>query len=73
VRDETALGEPHEARKSKANSRLEACTLCPSLAIQASILPTLQHQKTQAKDCALCPSRDSGFMRGVLGKTRVPD
>jgi hypothetical protein len=39
VRDETALGEPHEARKSKANWRLEACTLCPSLALQASILP----------------------------------
>jgi hypothetical protein len=36
VRDEAALGELHIAHKSNANWRLEACILCPSLALQAS-------------------------------------
>jgi hypothetical protein len=44
VRDEAALGEPHEARESNADQRLDACTRCPSLARQASILTKAQYQ-----------------------------
>jgi hypothetical protein len=56
VRDEAALGELHIAHKSNANWQLEACTLCPSLAIQASMQPTSQLQKAQAKDTTHNPS-----------------
>jgi hypothetical protein len=42
VRDEAAVGELHIAHKSNANWRLEACTLCPSLALQASILTKMR-------------------------------
>jgi hypothetical protein len=44
VRDEAALGEPHNAQKSNAKWRLEACTLSPSLVLQASTLTKAQLQ-----------------------------
>jgi hypothetical protein len=45
VRDEAALGELRIPHKSNAKWRLEACTLGPLLAIQASILAIVQLQK----------------------------
>jgi hypothetical protein len=44
VRDEAALGEPHNANKSNAKWRLEACALGLLLALQASILTKAQLQ-----------------------------
>jgi hypothetical protein len=64
VRGEAALGEPHEAHKSNADRRLEACIHCPSLALQASILATLQLQKAQSRVCYGC-RRDSSFVVGA--------
>jgi hypothetical protein len=45
VHDKPALGELHEARKSNANQRLEACILCPLLTQQASILTRITTSK----------------------------
>jgi hypothetical protein len=44
VRDEAAFGELRVPQKSNAKWRLEACSLGPSLALQASILAIVQLQ-----------------------------
>jgi hypothetical protein len=44
VRDGAAIGKPDNAHKSNANWRLEACTHCPSLALQASISSIKEQQ-----------------------------
>ena len=67
--DEAALGEPHEARKSNANQPVEACTRCPSLARQASILTKAPSSRSVSEGlCVVSFAELQASMRGALGK-----